>query len=295
MPKRWLVVGGDGQIGRAVLRRARRAGRDVVATTRRPQPAGGAACHLDLAHDLSGWRPPEGIAVAVLCAAVTSVARCQADPAGTHAINVEALWTVSQALFAAGAFVVFPSTNLVFDGSVACRRAEELVCPTTEYGRQKAEVEGRLLAAGDQAAVVRLTKVLTPDMPLIAGWLEALKHGQVIRPCSDMVLSPLSLGFAAEVLWRVGSERVPRITQASGHEDITYAELAAHVAGRLGVAPDLVQPTTSAEAGLAVANVPRHTTLDTRRLRTVFALDVPGVWQTVDDVLGLSARPAGEW
>ena len=287
-----LVVGGDGQIGRALVGRLAASGARLIATTRREGTRGEGRIFLDLAGEVSRWSPPEDVTVAYLCAAAATLHQCREDPAGTRRLNVEALWTVAKALLRRDAFVVFTSTNLVYDGTIPFRRAEEPVSPVTEYGRQKAEMERRLLAWTGPTAVVRLTKVLGPDWPLLRGWAQALRQGEVIRPFSDMVLPPVSVGFVAEVLLRVGEGRVAGIVQVSGGEDVPYEQLARRLAAHLGADAGLVQPIPSSASRLALEAAPRYSALDTSRLREELDLEPPDVWETIDEVLSKVATEA---
>ena len=62
-------------------------------------------------------------------------------------------------------------------------------CPVSEYGRQKARTEAALrqhMDRGAPVAILRLAKVVSPDMPLIDGWIEALAAGKPIRAFRDM-------------------------------------------------------------------------------------------------------------
>lgn len=281
---RALVIGGEGQIGAALLTRLAEDGWKTVATSRRLDALDQSHLFLDLSHDLTDWRPPEGVAVAFLCAAVTSVAQCQADPTGTRRLNVDAIWAVSQALLAAGAFIVFPSTNLVFDGSVPCRAATDLVSPLTEYGRQKADLEQLLPGAGGRAAIVRLTKVLGPDTPLLKEWAAKLRAGEAIHPFSDMVMAPITLALATKALLRVGEMRASGITQVSAVEDITYEAAARGLGVCLGSRDEQIQPIRAAEVGVAPEAVPRHTTLDTSRLCQEIGLRPPHAWETLEAI-----------
>jgi dTDP-4-dehydrorhamnose reductase len=277
-----LVVGGDSKIGRALCAFWQRSGTAVLATSRRP--AGAGTLFLDLAANGEAWEPPCRVTVAVLCASVTNIETCQRDPEPTARVNVHGLMSVADRLLARGAFVIYLSTNQVFDGSAPYRRPTEPVSPLTEYGRQKAEVERLLSGRGERAAIVRLTKVVEPGMPLVRGWYQALQNRQAIHPFADMVMAPVPLAFAVEVLHRVATARLPGILQVSGAQDITYVQAAHHLADRAGAGPDLVQPTTSREKGLAFAP-PRHTTLDTMRLRTELGLEPPNAWSTLDSAL----------
>ena len=282
-----LVVGADGVMGRALAGRLAHDGTPQLVTTRRPETVTDTRLYLDLADDLSGWRPPAGISMAYLCAAVSSQERCRADPHYTAVVNIHNTVMLARKLSDAGTFVVFPSTNLVFDGSVPLRKATDATCPLTEYGRQKAVAEAQLQGQNGLLAVVRLTKVLWPDMPLLSGWVRSLKMGEPVHPFSDMVMAPLSIDFAAEVLACIAGNRTPGITQASGPQDISYDQVARHIATRVGASQDLVQPVTTGQAGIDMETVPPNTTLDATRLRREYHKEPPDVWSTLDTVLSL--------
>ncbi len=275
-----LVVGADGQIGGEVVRLLHDSGRRTWATvvTRTP---GKNERHLDLSRDVIDLQSPPA-SEAFLCAAVTSMEQCRKDPAGSRRVNVDNTVALADRIGRAGGFVVFPSTSQVFDGRQPLWRADEPSCPVTEYGRQKAEAERLLAALGDRVAIVRLTKVLGPGNPLVMGWVRALWHGETIRPFSNMVMAPVPLSFAAEVLVRVGERRLSGVTQVSADRDVSYAEAAFHVARVLGVSSRLVQPVTVESSGIALEANPRHTTLDTTRLREEVGMVPPDAWAVLE-------------
>jgi len=284
----FLVVGADGLIGRKLVDYLKKKGESVLGTTRRPDTVSRSRVYLDLTADIAPWQPPRRISIAYLCGAVTSLRSCQESPEQTALVNVHHTIALAKKLANNGTFVVFPSTNLVFDGSVPFQKAGARMCPKTEYGRQKAEAERQLLASGDSVAVVRLTKVLPPDMPLFADWVRKLRHDEVITPFSDMVMSPVLLDSVVAILYRVGKKRLAGIVQVSGEKDVTYEEVARHIALKMGANVTLVQSIKSCESGLSPEAVPRHTTLDTSRLRNELGVELPEVWAIVDSVLNLS-------
>jgi dTDP-4-dehydrorhamnose reductase len=274
----FLVVGADGMIGGSLAAALRGSGADVVATALQPQGPTADCLRLDITEPREAWPIPERVATAYLLAAIPSLDACRHDPQGSRLINVERTLVMARHLVERGARIIFPSTNLVFDGEAPGRRAEDPVAPRTEYGRQKAEAERQLLALGDRVTIVRLTKVVAPAMPLLARWRQALLQGETIRPFTDMVMAPIPLSFVVTVLRAAGAMALPGILQVSADRDVTYAEAAAHVAGWLGVSGSLIQPMPSSAAGLDLEAVPRHTTLDTSRLRQSLGLQPPDVW-----------------
>jgi len=264
-----LIVGADGGIGKALAAALRARGRTPLLTTRRPaSPNTGSPepLHLDLAGDLRFWSPPEDTNAAFLCAAVTATDTCRQNVAQTRLVNVENTVLVAERLVRRGAFVIFLSTNLVFDGSVPCCDASAPVRPRTEYGRQKAEAEARLLALGPSVAVVRLSKVITPVFPLFLNWSAALAQGRPVAPFLDMGLSPVPMAALLPVLLGLGDRRQGGIWQLSATDELSYAQAALQLCRHMGANEALVQPVSWRRACPDLEHVPAHTTLDCSRL-----------------------------
>jgi dTDP-4-dehydrorhamnose reductase len=280
-----LVVGADGQIGRELLAGLPRLGIPALGTTRHRDRVGAGRIYLDLEDDLSGWRCPGNIRSAVLAAAVTRLDVCEREPEATRKINVVASLALADRLAARGIPFIFLSSNQVFDGSTSHRRSDEPTSPRTVYGCQKTQVERYVLERYDTAAILRLTKVVTPQLPLLCQWSSALDAGSPIRPFRDLVIAPLPIGLVVETIARMIERRPAGVMQASGPRDVAYADVALHIARRLGADPALVQPQDSSAAGLPPIFAPRNTTLDTSRLRNELGLIPPEPWPTIDSTI----------
>jgi dTDP-4-dehydrorhamnose reductase len=268
-----LIVGAEGLLGSALVAQARQRGLEVCATMQQRDDASEGVHRLDLAEPPDAWSPPP-CSSAVLCAAVTSLEACRRDPVSTRHINVTQTLRLAERLVQTGAFGVFISSNLVFDGARPCRPAGDTLCPKTEYGRQKAEVERALAAWGDSVAVVRLTKVVSPRWPLLRGWLEALRGGRAIEAFEDMVCAPIPLDLTTRGLLEVARRRKPGIWQFSAAADVSYADLARDLAVRLGTDAGLIRHV-SARDRLAPEHLPEHTTLDTSRAVRELGMSFP--------------------
>ncbi len=282
-----LIVGGDGGIGSALWRQLRQTGEAVTATSRHGTEG---TLALDLATAADSFPLPPNIESAFLCAATTNLAHCEDSPTESAAINVEATVTLATRLVDAGAFVLFPSSNLVFDGSVPMVDAQAPTSPLTEYGRQKAEAERRLLELGDSVAVLRLTKVVHPRLPLFLEWRQALAAGETIHPFFDLLLSPVSLELAVQAMICISEQRKGGLFQLSADRDLSYEEAAQRLVHSVGADASLVQPHSSSEAGVPLARRPSHTTLNGQRLRRECAIAPPSAESTLDAVFTAMAR-----
>ncbi len=100
-----LVVGGDGIIGGALTRTLLLARVQVCATTRRRERVREGVSFLDLAEP--DWDALDyHVDVVYLCAALTDMRRCVADPAGTRRINVDNLCVLAKRCADRGARLV---------------------------------------------------------------------------------------------------------------------------------------------------------------------------------------------
>jgi len=237
-----LIVGGDSLIGRALKMLCSRCGIPFVATSRRPIDAD---IFLDLTDDPEAWNLPRNIDAAILCAAVTSVGHCEENPEATRFINVQQTSALAVRLHEQGVFLVFPSSNLVF--SPRSRSASEIDVPdpVTQYGRQKAEVETFLQSFGSGAAIVRLTKVVSPELPLFLKWVHTLRSNQAIHPYSDLVMQPIPVDFVAGEILHLAMNRLPGIHHITGGGEMTYAEAAGLICREIGCDPKLCVPVPS--------------------------------------------------
>ncbi len=284
-----LIVGGDSASGQAYADHLRQADRPFVATTRRQE---GSGLFLDLARQ-DTWTLPETIDQALISAAIGSGARCAEFPKKTRQINVDATGALARRLAASGCFSVFLSSTQVFDGRQPFPKEDEPKTPVTEYGRQKAEAEDHVLKTG-QAAVLRFTKLTTPDTPLFRDWLENLERGQPITAFDDMVLAPLGRSVLASAIDAVLQSRDRGIYHLTTNRQITYFDAAQHVARRLGADVSLVVRGSAKAAGITAEMTPANACLGDTRLRGLTGIAPPDPYAALDEALGLISRTVSD-
>src|SRR5262245_7105755 len=159
----WLLIGGDSEVGRATLEHLESIGQPVLATTRRPDHAGPLRPLLDLGQPLGDWEPAAAVDAVCIFAAIARLAACHADPAVSAFINVTQTLALTERLLAHGCYVLFLSTNQVFDGNNPYVASGAQTSPVSEYGRQKARAEallGPLMQHKAPIGILRLAKVI---------------------------------------------------------------------------------------------------------------------------------------
>ena len=289
----FLVIGGDSEIGAAAQRALRADGKAVVATTRRRERIGPDRPFLDLAAPLHSWAPPPATTAACLCAAIARLAACASDSQGSGRINVDQTVALAEKLLARDVYVLFLSTNQVFDGSIPHTPPDAVHAPRSEYGRQKARAEAALLdlmGRGAPIGILRLAKVVSASMPLIRDWTRNLADGTPIRAFNDLTLAPTPTELVCMAIGALLEDRAAGIFQLTGPRDVTYAEVGRFLAAHVGADPALVQETSAQVGGLPDGGTPANTTLDSSLLRARYGLEVPDVWQVVEAVATASER-----
>jgi dTDP-4-dehydrorhamnose reductase len=264
MSTKCLIVGGSVVIGSALKAALSDSGREVWITVRPGKPTG---FHGTIQLDLSAagdFRLPINPHSAFLCAAQSKFLDCESDAESSRRVNVSGNVAVAGLLQEKGAFVVFLSSGAVFDGSARLAGESSQLSATTEYGRQKAETEKRLLELDNgkgSVAIVRMTKVLSSTTDIVRKFMEHLKRGESVEAFSDFYLSPVSLSYVVNCLLIIESLRAGGIFHLSGDTELSYAEFARRLAKKLGVSADLVHETTVESSQIPPLYRPRHPAL----------------------------------
>lgn len=145
---RVVVLGANGQLGRALTRRLPRLGHDIL-------PLGRAEA------DVADPTVVEAVAAlapdaVVNAAAMTNVDGAERDPATAYRVNGAGAENAARAAARVGAVLVQVSTDYVFDGQGGAPYAEDaLTNPISVYGASKLDGERRALAAWDRVQVAR--------------------------------------------------------------------------------------------------------------------------------------------
>jgi dTDP-4-dehydrorhamnose reductase len=290
-----LIIGGDGKLGAHLGKTLRIQRHEFAATTRRKH-SGDQSHHIycDL-NDRNTWENLPEASVAYICAGITSVEQCESQPDKTYATNVGQTVRLVEFLAKKACRSVLISTNRVFDGLSEMPKVSTATSPTTEYGRQKVEVEKRVLTLSG-GSVVRLGKVLFPDDELISGWLTSLSAGHEIKAVTDMYQSPVSADLAVSALLTIGLAQEGGLYQLSATSDMSMLDIAGYVARSTDSNTSLIKAISRIDlAGLERTGLhpdhlfPRHTALDSSELSSVFGIMPPTVAESLQTLDGLKA------
>ncbi len=285
-----LVIGADGQVGSVVAKDLSGRGYETTGTTRRESNTDKDRLFLDLALPAQEWPELPEADAAVICTAKTRINECEADPEGTAVVNLHAPVTLAEKLTRQGTMVLFLSTTGVFDFARPFRRHDEPPSPVSVYGRQKAEAEERILELSGKTAVLRLTKIMGPEMPLLNIWCAELAAGREITAYEDAFIAPITAAFAARMVHKIISSEEEGVFHASGDKDRPYTALAEEVVRAMNADGSLVKTVEGGLPHYPTANAPRYTTLDMSREEKMFGISPPSSQATMTETANMLAR-----
>jgi dTDP-4-dehydrorhamnose reductase len=241
---RWLVTGAHGMLGREVVAQLRSAGVEVTALTR---------ADLDITESSAVGEAVAGHQVVVNTAAWTDVDGAEAHEAAATAVNGDAVSLLAAACASAGARLLQPSTDYVFDGHGTTPYAENApTAPINAYGRSKRAGELAVLnRLPDRGYVVRTAWLYgAHGKSFVATMLHLAATRDTVSVVTDQVGQPTSARFLAAQLIELGrraSEGAapPGVYHGTASGVASWFDLARAVFANAGLDPERVHPTTS--------------------------------------------------
>ena len=238
---RVLITGGRGQLGRALVHAFD--GQEVLAPGHTELDVMDAA---GVQETIAGFRPD----VVVHTAAWTDTAGCEKKPERAMRVNGEATEVVARACEAAGAAIVYISTNEVFDGDKGAPYIEnESPNPVNAYGRSKLDGEERVKNTANRWCTVRTSWLYGPGRESFPEKIIATATEKgVLRAVTDEVASPTFTQDLAAAIVRLLDEQASGMIHLTNSGSCSRKEWAEEVLRLAGVSVP-IEPVTQAEYG----------------------------------------------
>lgn len=228
MPKKEkvLIIGIDSQIGDALKIYLISKKIIVYGTTRRKEFVNRNTYFLDLEKPSFEIFENEFTSV-IVCAATTNIAECENEQAKHKIINVTNTIKIIDKLAKKNSFIIYLSSNAVFNGKKQFYKNNEKTCPSTIYGKFKTEVEEYLTnIVSNKSCILRLTKVITKNTPFIEHWKNEVKLKRSIKTFKNKFLSPVNIDIVINSIYLLIKKKQTGIFQLGGINEISYTEYA---------------------------------------------------------------------
>ncbi|HTD86252.1 MAG TPA: SDR family oxidoreductase [Candidatus Binatia bacterium] len=182
---------------------------------------------------LSDWWKEHRPELVIHCAALSKAAACEKDPELARKSNVELTRQLCELV--ADAWLIFFSTDLVFDGSKGNYSETDAVNPLTVYGRTKAEAE-RIVLANPRHTVIRVSLNAgvspTGDRAFNEEIHNAWRKGEMLKLFTDEFRTPIPAAVTARATWELAEKQATGLFHLGGTEKLSRWDIGQLLAER---------------------------------------------------------------
>jgi dTDP-4-dehydrorhamnose reductase len=265
-----FITGGSGLLGSRLAEISQESGHDVISGYNHNAAKFGEPIKLDLAQDSSICRAMAKARPEVIfhTAALTDVDRCEVDNDLACRINARATKLLAKEAKKGGAFLIYVSTDYVFDGNKGMYKENDPTNPANFYGFSKLQGE-------QYADCVARTCVVYGSRPAsgkvnFALWaINKLQDGDAIKIVTDQYVSPTLNTNLARMILEAGEQKREGIFHLAGATMISRYEFACKIADAFGLEKSLIISTKMAEMRWR-AKRPGNSSLDVSRAARSF-------------------------
>lgn len=254
-----MVTGSNGLLGGFLIPLLRQRGYRVLATGRGSCRLPSewfddqvVYCSLDITEGMAVWNfiqeyRPRYI---IHAAAMTQADDCEQHPVECWDVNVTATRFLCHAAASVGAYMLYVSTDFIFDGISGPYQETDVPGPVNYYGCSKLAAERAVMSSGITCAIVRTVLVYGRSdhqaRSNIMTWVrDNLMAGKPIRVVEDQMRTPTYAGDLADGILRVLEQHATGIWHISGGEFLTPYDMAIATAAYLRLDAKLMTPVTA--------------------------------------------------
>lgn len=210
------------------------------------------------------------------CAALSSIAACDADPKLAWRTNVEA--TRHLAELARDIPLLFFSTDLVFDGRRGHYAEGDPVHPLTPYAESKVTAEQTVLA-NPRHTVIRTALTIGCSPRGDRACNEQLEHawqrGETTRLFVDEFRSPIPAEVTARVVWELVAAGGSGLFHLGGAERVSRFELGQLIAAQCPQFQPRLEPAFIRDS--SDPRRPPDTSLDVQQIQRLLSFPLPRI------------------
>ena len=271
-----LVTGAGGLLGSKIVKLASKCNHEVYGLYLNNPPPVGFKIKMDIT-DFNGIEKlinhlkPH---VIIHCAAITDVDLCEKNNDLAFKVNYEATKVIAKAAERVDAYMIYMSTDYVFDGLKGMYREEDQPNPINIYGLTKllgelAVMENCSRSLIARASVIYGSKPASGKVNFALWVIEKLKSKEKIKVLKDQYVSPTLNTNLALMILNALEMNLTGIMHMSGATRTSRYEFAIQIAKKFNLDETLVEEAYMDEMKW-IAKRPRDSSLDiSKALRTL--------------------------
>jgi dTDP-4-dehydrorhamnose reductase len=244
-----LVTGASGLLGTKVVEFAINAGHMVYSVYNEHPAKRGEAVRLDLrnSRELENTLTTIAPDAVIHTASVTDVDYCERNQALAMDINGKVTENIARTCRELNSFLVYVSTDYVFDGGTGLYEEMDAPNPINAYGRSKLLGEQMISKHAPDYCIARTSVLFGCGREYrlnFATWLlEHLSAGETVNVITGQYSSPTLNTHLAKMLLEVTERRIAGVIHLAGSNRVNRYEFANQLAEEFGFDTALIAPT----------------------------------------------------
>lgn len=263
---RLLITGGSGLLGSRVAGIALAREDEVFSGYAHNVPDKGKPVRFDLLDGAGISDQVERLApdVIIHSAALTDVDRCEREKDLAYKMNVEGTRIIAAAAKKVGSFLIYISTDYVFDGERGMYREDDRPNPISYYGYSKLQGEQYCNGCIVRTCVIYGSRPASGKVNFALWLLSSLQSGKEVSVVTDQFVTPTLNTNLATMVLEVADRRLGGVYHLAGASRVSRYDYAQQLAEKFDLKSSLIHPSRMKDLSWA-ARRPIDSSLDTAK------------------------------
>ena len=269
---KFLVTGSAGLVGQQVVKDLSNS-HLVFSCYNKSKPEYGDSVKMDLKNYemISGVLTERKPDVVIHLGAMTGVDLCEKEKTPASEINTKATEIIAKECSKLNSFLVYVSTDYVFDGNSGMYKEDDVANPLGFYGKSKLEGEKAVQNFSTNWCIARTSTPfgLHPTKKSFPMWvIENLQKQKQIDVLIDQFTSPTYIPNLSRMLIEISERRITGIIHAAGASKISRYQMASMISDKLNL-DDTLLKQISMNKMKWIAQRPKDSSLDVSRASSI--------------------------
>ena len=282
---KFLVTGSAGLIGNQLVNDLSKS-HDVISCYNNSKPEFGIPMNMDLQNHemISNILREAKPDVVIHLGAMTNVDLCEDKQLLASKINTKATQIISEECSKLNSFLVYVSTDYVFDGKSGKYKEDDVTNPIGFYGKSKLDGEYAVQKFSSNWCIARTS---TPfgyhsSKKSFPVWLiENLQNNKSVNILTDQITSPTYVPNLSSMLMEISQKKIEGIIHVSGATKISRFDFASLIVEKLNLDKNLLKPIKMDEINFK-AQRPKDSSLDVSKATSILSEKPESVEQSLE-------------
>ena len=284
---KYIVTGSAGLIGSQLVNDLEKSGEIVYSCYNNVKPLCGIPTKLNLLnfadiHKIFKKIQPD---VIIHSAALTDVEKCEVESELANLLNVKSTEIIAKEAENFGSYLMYISTDYVFDGKKGSYKETDLTNPLNNYGKTKLSGEKIIEDKTSKWSIIRTSTPfgVHPFKKTFPVWVyENLKINKKINILDDQLTSPTYVPNLSKMILEIITRNLEGFFHLSGSTKISRFEFAKMIATKLNLDLSLLSPV-KIDTMPWKAIRPIDSSLDISKINTILKTKSYTIEQSLDD------------